>query len=444
MAQLEFNSELDIPLGLLLGARFTGYDELGNPVYRGSDGRSYAVPGGTPTNPTAGMGVAKDTGKKRGSVVKGLARDPIEGIKSIAKAIYGGTVDAVAMPGRAAAGEIVTMGDILNTAGMVQLGGAAMPAPKGALRSGAVREAATAAQSKADEVLQLLKSGRGADVTDEMLAAADPQALWAGYDLPMDAASRMDRARGMGFDTETPLYHGTAADFQAFRSEGMNDRARRWNFVSENPDFASQYATANAAKHGKDGVSTLPLRANLGVTLDAGDAKSVADLFAKNTGADAAVVGGIRRGIDEKWPNAKFSDLVPSPPEYPSDAYTKWANLRDKINDIESGGLGQPGSDYWDTIEKSTVPERWGADSFVTRERKLAERSAGAMEDARNYGIQNPANIRSQFARFDPRLAHLSNLNASNASPSVGAMTMAQILGEEEATRRPLASFFPR
>lgn len=140
MAQLEFNSELDIPLGLLLGARFTGYDELGNPVYRGSDGRSYAVPGGTPTNPTAGMGEAKDTGKKRGSVIKGLARDPIEGMKSIAKAIYGGTVDAVAMPGRAAAGEIVTMGDILNTAGMVQLGGAAMPAPKGALRSGAMRD----------------------------------------------------------------------------------------------------------------------------------------------------------------------------------------------------------------------------------------------------------------------------------------------------------------
>jgi hypothetical protein len=37
--------------------------------------------------------------------------------------------------------------------------------------------------------------------------------------LPMDEASRMARAREMGFDVETPLYHGTDADFSAFRGE---------------------------------------------------------------------------------------------------------------------------------------------------------------------------------------------------------------------------------
>lgn len=34
--------------------------------------------------------------------------------------------------------------------------------------------------------------------------------------LPMDEASRMQRARNMGFDVDTPLYHGTKKDFSKF------------------------------------------------------------------------------------------------------------------------------------------------------------------------------------------------------------------------------------
>ena len=37
--------------------------------------------------------------------------------------------------------------------------------------------------------------------------------------LPMDAASRLARAREMGFDTSRPVYHGTDTDFRAFDPE---------------------------------------------------------------------------------------------------------------------------------------------------------------------------------------------------------------------------------
>jgi hypothetical protein len=40
------------------------------------------------------------------------------------------------------------------------------------------------------------------------------------FDLPTDEASRMARAREMGFDVDTPLYHGTLNDIQRFDSEG--------------------------------------------------------------------------------------------------------------------------------------------------------------------------------------------------------------------------------
>ena len=46
------------------------------------------------------------------------------------------------------------------------------------------------------------------------------------------------------------------------------------------------------------------------------------------------------------------------------------------------------------------------------------------VEDERT--ILNPSNIRSQFARFDPRLKHLSNLNAANASPMAGLLAAQQ------------------
>ena len=35
-------------------------------------------------------------------------------------------------------------------------------------------------------------------------------------DLAMDYSSRMARAKDQGFDTDTPVYHGTASDFDAF------------------------------------------------------------------------------------------------------------------------------------------------------------------------------------------------------------------------------------
>jgi hypothetical protein len=40
--------------------------------------------------------------------------------------------------------------------------------------------------------------------------------------------------------------------------------------------------------------------------------------------------------------------------------------------------------------------------------------------------VFEPQNIRSQFARFDPRLAHLSNLTAANASKPLGILVLEQ------------------
>jgi hypothetical protein len=64
------------------------------------------------------------------------------------------------------------------------------------------------ARGQAQDVLDLLKAGRGSEVTEEMRAAADPTYLYNNYDLPVDEASRMARASDGGFDRQN-FYHGT-------------------------------------------------------------------------------------------------------------------------------------------------------------------------------------------------------------------------------------------
>jgi hypothetical protein len=48
----------------------------------------------------------------------------------------------------------------------------------------------------------------------------------------------------------------------------------------------------------------------------------------------------------------------------------------------------------------------------------------------------NPQSLRSRFARFDPRLSHLANLNAANIDPLTGAAAM----GASQQQQDPLAS----
>ena len=43
----------------------------------------------------------------------------------------------------------------------------------------------------------------------------------------------------------------------------------------------------------------------------------------------------------------------------------------------------------------------------------------------------NPEDVRSQFARFDPRLSHLSNVTAANASPISGLLAQSGVSSEQ-------------
>ena len=113
--------------------RVVAVDELGRHVYETPRGERYVLNERERSTPQ----------DRRNALVEAV-QNPVETGRNALGAIWQGAVNALTAPGRAARGESLTYGDVADTAGMAQLGGAAMPAPKGSLRIFAGRNAKNA------------------------------------------------------------------------------------------------------------------------------------------------------------------------------------------------------------------------------------------------------------------------------------------------------------
>ena len=289
----------------------------------------------------------------------GLLSDPLGMAGDIAQGGYE-TIERAMAPG-------ATPMDVMGAAGMAMLGGGMVTGPRGALRSGLLRDAAD--ETPAQQVARLLREGRADEVTDDLMAQADPQEMFrlyeageTGMDLPMDVQSRMRRAEDMGFDMMADLYHGSArdgfvdtTDIKAFDPSRVGDR---WN--ADTQGFSMTTAQRDANYYAQPGDSA------------------------------------IRRG--------DFGDGV----VYPlMDASQRPLQMRVGPLDGTISAWDNRPSDTYDVIN------RGGYDS--------ARLNADGVE---MRVVMDPSNIRSRFARFDPRLSHLSNLNAANVDPLTGAVAV--------------------
>jgi len=245
------------------------------------------------------------------------------------------------------------------------------PNTLGSNAANAMQDVAT--KTPAQNIARLLREGRASEVTDDMMGALSPndsmelmrlyEAGATGADMPMDTASRMARAEGMRFDTGAPLYHGTAADFQAFdnRKTGTNDAGLwgRGHYLAASPETATSYALREG-----DGAMIVPAQAV----------------------------------IQNTMPVTTGSDLI--------------TRLPDGTNTRDLTGPNLDGVRIRDIAKSSGFD---GVTQF---------RPDGNIGDTVAF---DPRNIRSRFARFDPRLSHLANLNAGVAGAGavgLGALAM--------------------
>lgn len=229
-------------------------------------------------------------------------------------------------------------------------------------------------------------------VQDEAMEVAQRNAALpveqGGLGLPANNTP-MDRARAMGFDVDNPLYHGTNADITAFRlgveSPGHTVGAQPSQsvFFTPNPENASAWALA---------------------------ARERDDPFIRNLWA----VVNDRKASAEAKKNAKellkrHNDAISGKAVYPAV--------------IRPGEVMRydAGNRYYYDLPSSRQP-----DALVQRSQKKGldtvvienmydppVRGWGGPWNAPQVSVNDPANIRSRFAAFDPKRSSESDILAS-------------------------------
>jgi hypothetical protein len=263
---------------------------------------------------------------------------------------------------------------------------------------------------QAEEVLGLLRSGRESEITEQMLDMGDPvlnarlsEHLYRNYDLPMDYESRMARAAEMGALDE---YHGTTtgSEMRYPRADfGSGTRKGTGFFTSNNPYVASSYADPSFG-------SVFPMmNANPPSGLASIDAAG--DIWSQIPG-EATVS---RRGA-----------------EFPVSSYASGPADMGGVfntNQIARGAAieGDGGVRFLNLLDRSIHLPRVKDDPSVMRE--FQEKSSVPSTVTTR---QDTRGMRSRFARFDPRLAHLRNLNASLAAAGIPLGLLAMQPEEEQ------------
>jgi len=253
---------------------------------------------------------------------------------------------------------------------------------------------------RGDEVIDLLSSGRAAEVTDEMLDMGDPvlnarldQYLFNNYDLPMDHASRMARGDGKGFDAD--LYTGSHRDIRGVnRFDGEAEGGAGVLYSSDEARVANTYATPRFARD--EGGQVLPLRGRVGGYREAGYTNPFP------VAGTEAEIGDWLRGLDA-YNSRMAQDGVKS------------AVFEQRINAARNSG--EPG-----VVFRQTVDDR--IDSMMSMPSDV-------------HVTLDPTSLRSRFARFDPRLSHLRNLSAG-----LGGVGLLGYIGDQQQDNGP--GYLPR
>lgn len=220
--------------------------------------------------------------------------------------------------------------------------------------------------------------------------------------LPMDEASRMARAREMGFDVEAPLYHGTRTSFPSFGELPSKGTAsyfgvpvsveRHGIFLSGDQEFASSFAGANTGRGGSPNV--MPVFVRPGRQLD------LASTPPNQVGAwvkpeDAAALKA--QGLHPDWVDHHLTD--------PRSA---WENFDEADGAVLTEAMRGAGYDSARILELDD-----------------------AGREVVSVVVLNPRNIRSRSAAFDPHNTNRANLLGGFAvGAPIGALTLREALRE--------------
>lgn len=131
----------------------------------------------------------------------------------------------------------------------------------GGLLATAASDTLNPSEQMARRILDMRAAGRATDVTDDMMAQADPQYMFNNTPLPMDEASRLARAQAAGFGDD--MYHGSNASFESFNPLATDATGQKvmaygeGSYLADSPRLAGRYAER------RDGGTIYPVRENM-------------------------------------------------------------------------------------------------------------------------------------------------------------------------------------
>ena len=234
--------------------------------------------------------------------------------------------------------------------------------------AGALPTANTVAQQTAREILELRAAGRSNEVTEQMMSAADDPYMYANTPLDMSQEARMARVADQKYDPD--LIHGSNMDIDGF------DRTTRGTFLTNNPDMADSYVS-------KEGGQLYPVMVRGG------------DDFPKVQGGGVNYNQIPASGLPEELQYMNYD--------------TGSMPLNTDFIVRASGQERFPGVKFKDITDRGPNIKQYLGE---TREDAMA-RATRASVPSDVVNVNNPKNIRSKFARFDPEFANLRNLSAS-------------------------------
>lgn len=285
--------------------------------------------------------------------------------------------------------------------------------------------------SPAQEVAGLLSSGRADEVTDEMLGKLTPndnmelfelyQSGATGMDLPMDEASRMARAKGAGFEGD--LFHGTGADIVGVDKSRLGEKQNllgKGFYQTTSQSRPDRYIPRETDPQTQErvfsqGGNVLPLMSKRVSEFD----------LTQPTGAENALnIGKVFEGADFDVEYRDNGDQV----------FIKSKSDPKKSVYIDSYQDGLA------TVQK--LKDTFGRNNVTNI---LEEAGFSGLRAAEGFNKStkvnyNPEDVRSRFARFDPRLSNLKNLSAGVALPGAGLLALQEMQkrANEEQQRQGL------
>jgi hypothetical protein len=277
----------------------------------------------------------------------------------------------------------------------------------------------TDAEAMARDILQLRAEGRAGEVTNQMMASADPQYMYFNTPLPMDVASRMARAEEMGFDVGRTRYHGSEADINEVRTDlGDQERYRTGLFTSTNPDVADSYVSTSGGM-----IYPMVMRRN--------DGGAIIDAQGANWNriprdAPTYIPSSALAAEFPELAGDKFNTAYDVAPGLYDDLFNRGASTNALAR--QRRFEGDSNITFENVVDRGAALKNYlGETEEMARARSV---SASMPSDVRVdfYGNQ----VRSPFARFDPEFRNLSNLSASLAAAGVPLGLLAMRPEEEQ------------